>query len=188
MKKQPLTIVFALLFTIVVPSIGYLSFDIWIALLFLTGYLAGFILWMTVPIKVPFASVIIPYWVTFGVFLLHIVEENVFGFQQELSKLTGVSVLEVTSFSIIFLLLASVGAWLLAPFLAQRGYGFGYFLVWTFFVWMGITEFVQFIFPYLRPGRTEYFPGMASALFLATTAWYGIWRLSHTDDQYYLLT
>ena len=184
MKKQRLSIIFALLFTIVVPSIGYLSFGIWIALLFLTGYLAGFILWMTVPIKVPFSSVIIPYWVTFGIFLLHTVEESVFGLQQRLSMLTGLPVPKVTSFPIILLLLASVGAWLLAPLLAERGLSFGYYLVWIFFAWMGIAELVQFIFPYLAPGRTEYFPGMASVLLLAFAAWAGIWRLSHTDEQY----
>lgn len=103
----------ALLFSIAVPTIGYLSFGIRIALLFLIGYIDGFILWIAVPIKVPFASVIIPCCVTFGIFLLHTVEENVFGLQQELSKLTGLPVPETTSFRIIFLRLAAVGAWLL---------------------------------------------------------------------------
>lgn len=51
---------------------------------------------------------------------------------------------------------------------------------------MGIAELVQFIFPFLAPGRTEYFPGMASVLLLAFAAWAGIWRLSHTDEQYRL--
>lgn len=188
MAKQPPVVIAAALFTLAIPAIGYLSFGIWIALLLLTGYMAGFVLWMTVPIKVPFGSVIIPYWVTFGIFLLHTVEENVFRLQQELSKLTGIPVPELTSCPIIFLLLASVGAWLLAPLLAERGLAFGYYLVWTFFAWMGIAELAHLIFPFFAPGRTEYFPGMASVLLLAPAAWAGIWRLSHTDEQYYRLS
>ena len=181
MRKQPLVIVFALVFTVAVPAIGYVSFGPWTALLFLIGYLAGFILWMVVPTTTSFAPVMVLYWVTAYLFFVHRVEENLLKFQEELSKLTGVPVPEVTSFPIILLLVASVGAWLLAPFLARRRYALGYYLVWTFFASMGITELAHFILPLFTPGPNGYFPGMISVLVLAPAAWLGMGRLSRRN-------
>jgi hypothetical protein len=150
-------------------------------LLFLCGYLAGFVLWLSVPTKVPWTSIRNLYLASLGLFFLHRVEERVSGFFPVLASMTGVPVPEVASLPILLLLLASVVAWLAAPLLVQRGHGFGYYLLWTFFASMGITELAHFVLPLLRPGPYGYFPGMLSVLLLAPVAWLGMWRLSHDN-------
>jgi hypothetical protein len=106
------------------------------------------------------------------------VEENVLKFQQELSKITGVPVPEVSSVPLVVLLLLTVGAWLMAPYLMRRDFAFGYYLAWTFFASMGITELAHFFLPLFKDGPYGFFPGMASVVLLAPTAWYGMRKLS----------
>jgi hypothetical protein len=175
--KQPYIVLAALVFTLAVPVIGYLSFGPWTALIFLSGYLVGFLLWLIVPTNVPFTAIKVAYWLTFFLFIVHRVEENRLKFQEELSELTGTPMPEVTSIPLILLLVVSVAAWLLTPFLVQRGYAFGYYLLWTFFASMGVTELAHFIFPFFEPGPYGYFPGMLSVILLAPAAWFGMWQL-----------
>lgn len=124
---------------------------------------AGFLLWILIPAKASYASIQVPYWATFLAFLLlHKVEENVAKFFEVLSdKITGVPVPEVTPLLICRCYLPIV-PWLVAPFLIKRGYDLGYYLAWTLFASMGITELVHFIFPLLTNEPYGYFPGMAS--------------------------
>ena len=75
MKKQASIIIAALLFSLAIPAIGYVYLGPLVAFLFLIGYLGGFLLWMLVPAKAPYASIRIPFWVTLLTFiLLHKVE------------------------------------------------------------------------------------------------------------------
>lgn len=178
MKKHISTIIWAALFTIAVPLIGYISFGPWPSLLFLIGYLGGFILWMTLPTRLPFSLIKVIYWVTFGLFILHRVEERVSGFFAVLSDITGVAVPEILSFPIILLLIVLIGVWILGPRLYQRGYEFGHYLVWTFFASMGITELAHFVLPLFTQAPYGYFPGMVSVFFLAPVAWFAMWRLT----------
>ena len=178
MKKQASTVIAALAFSLAVPAIGYLSFGLVPASIFLVGYLGGFILWMFVPDRASFASVKVLYLVTLLLFILHRVEEYVSEFQRVLSGITGVPVPEVASLPIIILLIGSVLAWVLAPLLMQRGKAFGFYLMWTFFVSMGVSELAHFIFPLFIQEPYGYFPGMASVFLLAPAAWFGMWRLA----------
>ena len=75
-----------------------------------------------------------------------------------------------------------MGAWLLIPPLVSRGYAFGYYLAWTFFAAMGITELAHFIFPIVAGGPYGYFPGMATVLLLAPAAWWGMRNLARQGD------
>lgn len=178
MKKQPATMMWAALFTIAVPAIGYVSFGPWPALLFLIGYMGGFILWLALPTRAPFSSIKVLYWITFGLFILHRIEEKVSGFFAVLSDITGVAVPEIVSFPIILLVIVSIGVWLFGPLLYQRGYEFGHYLVWTFFASMGITELAHFVFPLFTQETYGYFPGMLSVFFLAPVAWLAMHRLT----------
>lgn len=178
MNKQGAAVIAAFVFSLAVPAIGYISFGIVPASIFLVGYLGGFILWILVPDRASFASVKIPYFITLLLFILHRIDEYVSEFQLTLSSITGVPVPEVASLPIMILLIGSVLAWVLAPILMKRGYAFGYYLMWTFFVAMGISELAHFFFPFFREGGYGYFPGMASVLVLAPAAWFGMWRLS----------
>ena len=173
------TVLCALAFTIAILTVGYLSFGLWTTIIFASGFLGGFIIWLFVRSTPPFADFKKPYWLTFIFFiLLHRVEEYMMKFQEELSGITGNPVPDIKSPALIILVLASVGAWLFAPVLIKRSYAFGYYLAWTFFAAMGITELAHFIFPLLRGGSYGYFPGMASVVVLAPTAWWGMYRLS----------
>lgn len=179
-KRQAPLIVCALLFSLAMPALGYVYLGPLVAFLFLLGYLGGFLLWILVPTKAPYASIRIPYWSTLLAFLLlHKVEENVTNFFEVLSdKITGTPVPEVTLLLILSLLVLPIGAWLIVPFLTKRGYDFGYYLAWTFFASMGITELAHFVLPLLTNEPYGYFPGMASVVVLAPLAWWGMWRLA----------
>jgi len=158
---------------------GYLSFGFWTTFIFASGFLGGFIIWLFMPMTVAFQDIKKPYWLTFVFFIfLHRVEENVFKFQEELSKITGSPVPSIASAPLIVLVLASVGGWLLVPFLIKRGNYFGYYLAWTFFAAMGITELAHFVFPLFTGRPYGYFPGMASIFLLAPAAWWGMKKLS----------
>jgi hypothetical protein len=112
--------------------------------------------------------------------LVHKVEENVTQFFEVVSKtITGDPVPEITALLVIALLVLPVGMWLATPFLIKRGYDFGYYLGWTFFASMGITELAHFGLPLLTNEPYGYFPGMASVFVLAPLAWWGMWRLAH---------
>lgn len=181
-KKRPLLLVSALLFSLAVPALGYIYLGTLYALLFLLGYGGGFVLWILVPAKAPYASIKVPYWTTLLAFLLlHKVEENRTRFFEVVSeKITGDPMPEVTPLLIMALLVLPVGTWLATPFLVKRGYDFGYYLGWTFFVSMGITELAHFVLPLLTHEPYGYFPGMASVLVLAPLAWWGMWRLARS--------
>lgn len=77
----------------------------------------------------------------------------------------------------MLLVFVSVGAWLLVPVLIKRGYEFGYYLAWTYFTAMGITELAHLIFPLIKGSAYGYFPGMASVVLLAPVAWWVIYGL-----------
>lgn len=178
MNKQASTIIAAFVFSLALPFIGYLSFGTVPASIFLVGYLGGFICWTLVPDRASLSSVKIPYAASLLLFIVHRIEEYASGFQVTLSGITGVPVPEVASLPIIFLLVGSVLAWILAPILMRKGYAFGYYLMWTFFASMGISELAHFVFPFFTENDYGYFPGMVSVLLLAPAAWFGMWRLS----------
>lgn len=177
-----MTTAFALLFSFVVPLFGFFYLGALVALLFLIGYLGGFILWLLTRGRAPYKQVRVPFWGTLLAFiLLHKVEENRTGFFQVLSdKITGIPVPEVTPALVVALLIIPIGAWLLVPFLIKRGHELGYYLAWTFFVSMGVTELAHFAFPILAGEAYGYFSGMASVFVLAPLAWWGMWRLART--------
>ena len=180
MKKQPATIALALVFSLLIPVFGYIYLGALYAILFLIGYLGGFLLWLLVPAKVPWTSIQAPYWATILAFLfLHKLEEKRTAFFEVVSdKITGGSIPEITIGLVIGLLILPIGAWLITPLLVKRGHDFGYFLAWTLFISMGVTELAHFFLPFLTQEPYGYFPGMASVIVLAPLAWWGIWRIS----------
>lgn len=180
MKKQPIVIACALIFSLIIPIFGYIYTGWLISLLFLIGYFIGVFLWLFIPTKVPFSTIKAPYWVTLIVFLfLHKVEENRMKFFEVVGeKITGVPVPEVTPFLVISLLILPIGGWLLIPYLVKRDYDFGYYLAWTFFASTGIIELAHFIFPLLTNEPYGYFPGMITAVPLAAAGWWGMYKLS----------
>ena len=175
-KKTPIVII-AFLFTISVLVLGYILLGIIPMFLFAFGFLGGFILWLLIPTKATFRTIKIPYFVALAFFIAHKAEEHYHGFFPALSKITGVPVPETNSIG-VYLLYAAAAAWLLIPLLVSRGYQFGYYLAWTFFTSMGVTELAHFVFPFFTSDPYGYFPGMGSVFFLAPVAWAGMYQLS----------
>lgn len=178
MKRPPHVVLAAILFTLAVPAIGFLSFGVVPALLFFSGYFASFVLWLIAPADAPWSAYRGAYIATFALFVIHRVEEHFTGFFPWLSEWTGVPVPNPASPEIVVLLLLSVAAWIGAPFLANRGSQFGAYLVWTFFGSMGVTELAHFVvLPFFTLDPFHYFPGAVSVLLLAPAAWFGMWLL-----------
>ncbi|HRH68228.1 MAG TPA: hypothetical protein PLB89_01850 [Flavobacteriales bacterium] len=171
----------AFLFTGLILALGYVSFGFWTALIFTSGFLTGFILWMDTPFRPSFQRIRTPYWLALGFFAIHRVEEKVMGFFARLAEITHVPTPEITSAPIIALVLLSVGGWLAVPILVRRRNPLGHYLAWTFFSAMGITELAHFSFPFFTKEPYGYFPGMGSVIVLAPLGWWGMHCLSTPD-------
>lgn len=169
-------IISATLFTLSVLILGYTLLGLLPMFLFAFGFLGGLILWLVVPTDVSFRSIRVPYFLTFAFFVVHKLEERFMGFFPALSEITGLPVPEGNSFLAI-LLYAFAGTWLFIPFLVGRAHQFGYYLAWTFFTAMGVTELAHFVFPFFTEKPYRYFPGMASVVVLAPVSWWGMWQL-----------
>ena len=176
-KKEPTTIILAGAFTAIALMLGYTALGIWPAFIFTFGYLGGLIIWLFKPIRATFRQIGIPYFLTLALFIVHKIEERERDFFPALAELTGVPVPDATSLPAI-LLYGIAGIWLLIPLLVWNQYAFGYYLAWTFFTAMGITELAHFIFPLFKEQPYGYFPGMWSVIPLAPAAWWGMWKLS----------
>ncbi len=165
-------------FTLAVVALGYLLLG-WVPMmLFAFGFVGGFVFWLCIPSSASFRSVYVPYFLTLAFFVAHKFEERHFNFFPALSKLTGAPSPQSGS-PLGLLLYAFAMTWLLIPLLMSRQHPFGYFLAWTFFASMGITELAHFIFPFFTSRPYGYFPGMLTVVFLAPMAWWGIltlWR------------
>ncbi|GAA4135086.1 hypothetical protein GCM10023067_58170 [Aminobacter aganoensis] len=179
-NRSPLLVAAAFGFSILVPLLGYFYLGWLYALIFLVGYLGGFILWLATAQEASWASVRVPYWLTLAAFLLlHKLEENRTAFFEAVSaRITGTPVPEMSVGLALALLIVPVGAWLAIPLLFRRDHEFGRFLAWTFFASMGLTEMAHFIMPLLANEPYGYLPGMASVFVLAPLAWWGMWRLN----------
>ena len=178
-SRNPAIIAAAFLFSTLVLVLGHAAFGFWTMLIFTSGFLGGFVLWLIFPANPSFAAIKVPYFLALGFFVLHRIEEYATDFFGTLAAVTGIGTPDVGSWQVILLILLSVGAWLLVPALASRGYRFGTYLAWTFFAAMGLTELAHFVvFPWFTPQPFAYFPGMASVVLLAPAAWWGMWRLS----------
>lgn len=159
---------------------GFLAFGSLITAIFSAGYVGGFLLWLPSRKKeVRFANIKLPFWATWAAFaFLHKVEENRFKFFEVVSQITNEPVPEVSSPSLIMLLLVGVVPWFFVPYILNRWPQIGSYFAWTFFASMGITELAHFlVFPFLVEGPYSYFPGMASVVVLAPCAWWGMLRL-----------
>lgn len=178
-NRSRLAVTMAAMYAAVALILGYALLGLLPMFLFAFGFLGGLLCWLGIRTDPQFGSFRVAYFITLGLFVLHKLEERYLGFFPALAEITGVPApQEVTVLGM--LLYALAGAWLLIPFLVVRGYQFGYYLAWSFFTAMGVTELAHFILPFFTAGQYGYFPGMASTTLLAPAAWWGMWRMSRT--------
>lgn len=168
----------AFIFSALILVLGYISFGFWTMMIFTSGFIGGYLLWLLIPTQISYSNIKVPFWITFILFAVHRVEEKISGFFSTLSEITKVPTPEIASWNVVLLVILSAGGWLLIPWLVKRKHEFGYYLLWTFFAAMGITELAHIlVFPFLVERPYGYFPGMISVFFLAPTAWWGTYRL-----------
>ncbi len=176
-SKHPAAIGLAIVFTITAIALGYFALGIVPAFIFTFGYFGGLLLWLPSTNTPPFKKIAAPYFVTLLLFVFHKFEERQMDFFPALSEITKVPVPDSSSWQAISLY-AIAGFWLLVPLFISKGSAFGYYLVWTFFASMGITELAHYVLPFFRDQPYGYFPGMWSVIGLAPAAWWGIYKLS----------
>lgn len=177
LARGPVTVAGCLLFTVAVLGVGYRAFGFWTTMIFASGFLGGFLIWLVGPRTSAFSDIKIAYFLSLALFLLHRIEERLSGFFDRLQGITGVPTPEILSFEVITLVVLSVGAWLIVPWIFKLAPDVGRYLAWTLFASMGLTELAHFIFPIIVREPFAYFPGMASVFILAPIAWWGMWRL-----------
>lgn len=175
-KKSALVVASALAFTVAVLTLGYVLLGWVAAFLFSFGFLGGLIVWLAVPSGVSYRDIRTPFLLSLLLFVVHKLEERYLDFFPALSQITGVPA-PPSGTLLGTLLYIFAGAWLLVPWLVERELPFGYYLASTFFFAMGITELAHFVFPFFTGERYGYFPGMASVVFLAPAAWWGLWKM-----------
>jgi len=164
----------AIVLTAAILAAGYFALGFWTMLIFTSGFVTGLALFFVCPRIVPFSAIRWPFFIVFGLFVVHRVEEYLFDFFDNLAEITKVATPDLTSPSVVLMVTLSVGAWLLVPFLTGRT-RFGTYLAWTFFSAMGITELAHLlVFPIIIGRPFAYFPGAASVVLLAPASWWGL--------------
>jgi len=161
---------------LVIPVLGYLNIGLIPALIFLVGFLGGYILWVLSPSQPEWKSIKWPYIATMIFFAIHRVDEQVSGFFEELEKITGVPYPDSITVHGILITLFSL-LWLLSPLFIMKKKWYGYLGAWTVFFAMGVSELAHFVFPIFTPGPYGYFPGMITVIPLAPVAWWGMWSM-----------
>lgn len=176
LQESMMAVFFAAGLTFAVVTLGYHMLGWLPAALFALGYVGGLLVWLWRSTRVSFRTIRVPYLVTLAPFVVHKYEERTTDFFPALSGITGIPAPETTD-PLVYVLYALASAWLLAPWLIWRGSEFGYFLAWSFFLSMGVTELAHFLLPLLKKESYGYFPGMWSVIPLAPAAWWGVSRL-----------
>ena len=178
MNTKKITILIASVITSTILLLGYFAFGFYIMLVFSSGFLTGLLLWIIFPFHASYQEIRKTFFLTLILFLIHRVEEKYSNFFQALSHITNTPTPEILSWSVVLLVVLSVGGWLSIPYLLKRNLELGRYLIWTFFAAMRITELAHIlVFPIIINKPFEYFPGMASVFVLAPVACRGIFLI-----------
>jgi len=181
-KHHNLEIAIAFFYSATILTVGYIAFGFWTTVVFASGFLGGFVLWLFLPSFADFRRIKAPYWLAMAGFIVHRIEEKKMGFFGELAKLTKVPTPDAISVEVVILVFFSVFGWLAVPWVMKLNADLGRYLAFTFFTAMGITELAHFVFPFFTDKPYGYYPGMASVLILAPLGWWGIASLVKVHD------
>ncbi|MEQ9637755.1 MAG: hypothetical protein RLW68_16940 [Devosia marina] len=77
--------------TAAILATGYFALGFWAMLKFTSGFVTGLVLFLLRPGIVPFSSIRGPFFVAFGLVVVHRVEECIFEFFDNLAAITGVA-------------------------------------------------------------------------------------------------
>ncbi len=163
-------------FSLTMIAFAYLWAGWLLAVVFSTGFLVGWILWLARPQHASFSTIKVPYLVALGAYVIHRTDEEISGFVTAIEDLTGAEPTAVVSPLSIGLVVASL-AWMLSPLLMRRGHPLGHYGAWTLFTGFGLLEVWHFLFPLFTPEPYGYFPGMWTAPLIIAAGCWGLWRM-----------
>jgi len=148
---QKLSLVIAIIFTLVAPIMGYLSIGLPPVIIVGGSALIGLVCWYATYLKNPVApKIILPlFLLTVAGLQIHIIEEYLTGFAPAMSRLFGIPWSE-KSFLMVFALVGPTIYTLTALGLYYRIPIAG-FVAWFIFIGPGVAELTHFIFPLIRP-------------------------------------
>jgi hypothetical protein len=155
-KTQLFSLIVAIAFCIVVPTIGYIKIGLPPVIIIGGSALLGFIFWYFTYLKNPTdPKIILPLFVfTVAALQIHIIEEYVTGFSPAMSRLFNIPWSE-KGFLMVFALvgptiytLTTLGLYYRIPLAG--------FIAWFIFIGPGVAEFTHFIFPLLKPQIEPY--------------------------------
>ncbi|WP_293308251.1 hypothetical protein [Pedobacter sp. UBA5917] len=203
---QKLSLIVAVVFTIVAPVMGYLAIGLPPVLIVGGSALIGLVCWYFTYLKDPVdPKIILPlFLLTVAGLQIHIIEEYLTGFAPAMSRLFGIPWSE-KSFLMVFALVGPT-IYTLTALGLYRKIPIAGFVAWFIFIGPGVAEFTHFIFPLIRPelnsatpdpitmpvhgelianmrnyyfGTTGkyYFPGMWTAILPMVPGIYAIYRL-----------
>ncbi len=167
-------------FSLTMVVLGQLAVGTLVAIVFSTGFVLGWVLWVAVPDRASFDTLKVPYVVALVAYAVHRTEEEVADFVGAIERLTGDQAVDVVSPVSVTLVVLSV-AWMLSPLLVRWGHPLGYYGAWTLFAGFGVLELAHFVFPLMTPEPYGYFPGMWTVPLIAASGWWGMWRLWRGD-------
>lgn len=148
---QKISLVIAVLFCIVAPTMGYLKLGLPPVIIVGGAGVIGFFFWYFTYLKKPVdPKIILPLFVlTVAALQIHIVEEYLTGFGPAMSRIFNIPWSE-KGFIIVFALvgptiytLTTLGLYYRVPIAG--------FIAWFIFIGPGFAEFTHFIFPLIEP-------------------------------------
>lgn len=171
-KTAHLAIVIGII--ILVMSLSYFLMGLIPMTVFSIFLIGGLFMWLktTYHYQVNPNKIIIPYLLTVIFFIIHVLEEYLTSFHQEMSDLSGFHIPEAN-----FLIIAAFGGpilWLTGAVLLLRKNPVGYYITWGFFIAMIFSELAHFVFPFMKEGRFTYFSGMYTAILPLIPAFYAM--------------
>lgn len=183
-KSLPIILV-AFLFSVTIAALGYITIGFLPSLIWLIGFLGGFIVWLVMPARASWASIKAPYFLTLILFFIHrFIDEQFFGFFEALERITGVPFPDPAEMPVLYVVISVLFiAWMLSPILVKYGHPLGYYGAWSLFFVAGVAELAHFVFPFFTPEPYGYFPGMLTVVFLAPVGWWGMWRLYRKQER-----
>lgn len=150
-KSQKISLLIAVLFCIVAPTIGYIKIGLPPVIIVGGAAIIGFFFWYFTYLKNPTdPKIILPLFViTVACLQIHIIEEYQSQFGPAMSRLFDIPWSE-KSFLMVFALVGPVIYTLTTLGLYYRIPLAG-FIAWFIFIGPGVMEFTHFIFPLLQP-------------------------------------
>lgn len=173
MRTNVLDLLIPLLLVLVFVALGYSLLGWLPAIVFTVAFGGGFVLYVFTSWRTQFDTmkVIVPYLLTIIFFVIHVYEEYITGFENLVSDISGIHVLQ-SRFLLVAAFIAPI-VWITGAILIIKKTALGYYFLCAFFFAMMVAELSHFVFPFLEDGTFHYSSGMYTAALPLLPAFYG---------------